>query len=113
MSISKTQKIFSKNCQILANLAPFRHNFTTQLTLINTKFYIEETKWQRNSCRILGKADNFKQIVVQELKHSNIAGFKKILTSLTPILAFAEVSINEQLLNCLARLRPWSLPKKD
>merc|ERR1712080_642125 len=31
-------------------------------------------------------------------------------TSLTPILAFAEVSMKAQLLNCLAMLRPWSLP---
>ena len=33
-----------------------------------------------------------------------------ILTSLTPIFALAEVSMKAQLLNCLARLSPWSLP---
>ena len=35
---------------------------------------------------------------------------RTILTSLTPILALAEVSMKAQLLNCLAMLRPWSLP---
>ena len=33
-----------------------------------------------------------------------------LLTSLTPIFALAEVSMKAQLLNCLARLSPWSLP---
>ena len=35
---------------------------------------------------------------------------KYTLTSFTPILAFAEVSMNAQLLNCLARFSPWSFP---
>ena len=31
-------------------------------------------------------------------------------TSFTPILALADVSMNAQLLNCLAMFNPWSLP---
>ena len=53
----------------------------------------------------------FKHKIKIEIRHNILYFLTKFeLTSLTPILAFADVSMKEQLLNCLARLSPWSLP---